>query len=206
MNLQNADADSGLPCGIAPDGAADEPPMEETELFRAAQSDACVLFTGREGVEALAFRIHNLSGWRHGPFISVDCGWPEPLLESRLFGGLRPSWPAQRASRFGVADVSDTASAVAQPQATLIQAGTLLLREVGRLSLTFQVRLADALGELRSHSTHRRVRRRVMASTSESLLSRVNDGTFDACLFYRLNVIHLVLPEPEHDRSGSSRE
>jgi DNA-binding NtrC family response regulator len=93
---------------------------------------------------------------------------------------------------------------VGQPQATLIQAGTLLLRDVGRLSLTFQVRLADALGELRAHSTHRRVRRRVMASTSGSLLDRVNDGTFDARLFYRLNVIHLVLPED--DRSGSSRD
>lgn len=204
MNLLDAETDSGLPCSDAPDGATDEPTMDETDLLRAAQSDACVLFTGREGVEALAFRVHSLSGWRYGPFISVDCGWPEPLLESRLFGGLRPTAPAQLESRLSDRDVSDRAPAVEHPQASLIQAGTLLLRDIDRLGPKFQVRLADALGELRAHSTHRRVRRRVMASTSESLLNRLNDGSFDARLFYRLNVIHLVLPEV--DESGSSRE
>ena len=58
----------------------------DTDLSHAAQSDACVLFTGdHEAAEALARRLHGLSGWRQGPFVSVDCSLPVASLEPRLF-------------------------------------------------------------------------------------------------------------------------
>jgi DNA-binding NtrC family response regulator len=160
-------------------GGVNIPKPGDGELFAAAQSDACVLLSGKgDAVEALARRIHNLSGWGHGSFVPVDCAWPELTLESRLFGALLDD---------------DAMRAGDQPRPTLSQAGTVFLQEVGRLSAASQIRLADYLGELRAHGGGRRARRRVMASSSEALMDRVNAGTFDARLFYRLNVIHIVV-------------
>lgn len=66
--------------------------------------------------------------------------------------------------------------------------GTIFLEEVGRLSPELQERLLDALGG------PSRSRPRVMASTSEPLLQRALEGTFNEWLFYRLNTIHVILP------------
>jgi DNA-binding NtrC family response regulator len=162
--------------------------LDDREVFGAAQTDACVLFTGkREAVETLAQRIHNLSGWRHGPFLSVDCAWSEATLESRLFDVLGDN---------------DTKLAGPHPKARLSQEGTVFLHEVGKLSPGCQARLADHLAELRTHGGPRRARRRVMASSSEPLLERVNAGTFDDRLFYRLNVIHLIMPGEQLKAEG----
>ena len=75
------------------------------------------------------------------------------------------------------------------PGARLMQAGTVLLQEIGCLPDALQGLLADQLEELRRP---RRSRPRILASTSQSLLQRVVEGQFDERLFYRLNVIHLV--------------
>lgn len=69
--------------------------------------------------------------------------------------------------------------------------GTLFLEEVGRLSFELQQRLLHALD---ATGQGRRARPRVMASTSESLLQRALEGTFNEQLFYRLNTIHVILP------------
>ncbi len=180
MNAQDSRLNE-QPFGPGSRGAMIVSKLDDREVLGAAQTDACVLFTGKgDAVEALAQRIHNLSGWRYGPFLSVDCAWSEATLESRLFGALL--------------DDDMLLPPRSQPQPRLSQEGTLFLQEVGRLSPASQARLADHLAELRMHGGGRRVRRRVMASSSETLLDRVNAGTFDARLFYRLNVIHLVLP------------
>lgn len=156
---------------------------DDTEVSSAARTDACVLLTGRaDAVQALAQRIHGLSGWRQGPFVAVNCGWTDTTLEARLFGALMDA---------------DALQIDEPPQARLSQRGTLLLQEVGGLSPASQARLADHLGKLRFHGGERRARVRVMASTSEDLLERVTAGTFDAKLFYRLNVIHLIVPGGE---------
>lgn len=152
----------------------------DTDLSHAAQSDACVLFTGdHEAAEALARRLHGLSGWRQGPFVSVDCSLPVASLEPRLFELLEVESPK----------VSDGES---WPK--LSQSGTVFLQEVGKLPHALQLRLSERLAALRSRpGEQRRTRKRVMSSTATPLQTRIEDGTFDGSLFYRLNVIHLVI-------------
>ena len=154
------------------------PALSSLDLRTAVQSDACVLLTGDEdAVQAAAHRIHSLSGWRHGPFTIVDCGWPEAMVESELFGAfadIEPPTPTE-------------------PYPRLAQSGTVLLQNVGRLGPAMQSKVADLLTRVRGSRRRGQSRRRLMASTSEPLLPRVLEGTFDDRLFYRLNLIHLVI-------------
>jgi DNA-binding NtrC family response regulator len=175
MNVQNVDRQA--PRGLEENkGMA---PLSDLELSGAAQTDACLLVTGRrDAAQSVAYRIHCMSGWRHGPFIVMDCGWPDAALEERLFA----VWPGTNAK-----------DPEGLPHARLAQAGTVLLQEVGRLSPSFQVRLADRLEDLRGCAGYGRSRLRLMASSSESLERRVIEGTFDDRLFYRLNVIHVMV-------------
>jgi DNA-binding NtrC family response regulator len=152
--------------------------LDDSELVHAARTDACVLFTGPAQVRTLALRIHSLSGWRWGGFKAVDCGAPTAVLEQQLFDVLH----GDAAPETG----GDVTVRLRQP-------GTLFLHEVGRLSGTAQVRLRNLIGDVSRPSRVARVRRRIMASTSEPLLPAVMNGTFDDQLYYRLNVIHFVL-------------
>lgn len=155
------------------------PALSTLDLRTAVQSDACVLLTGDgDAVQAAAYRIHSLSGWRHGPFTIVDCGWPEAMVESVLSGAFADTEP----------------TTPTEPYPRLAQSGTVLLQDVGRLGPAMQSRLADLLIQLRGSRRRGRSSRRLMASTSEPLLPRVLEGTFNDRLFYRLNLIHLVIP------------
>jgi DNA-binding NtrC family response regulator len=156
-------------------------PITDRDLSHAVQSDACVLFTGdHETAEALARRLHALSGWRNGPFVAVDCALPD--AEPRLLELLEIEKP-------------DAPNGTSWP--TLAQSGTVFLREVGELDATLQIRLSERLAVLRTRrGGDPRMRRRVISSSSIPLESRVENGTFDARLFYRLNVIHMVIQAP----------
>jgi DNA-binding NtrC family response regulator len=163
------------------DGSARGPALSaisDLDLMSAVHSDACVLLTGKErAVRAVAARIHSLSGWRQGPLTIVNCGWPAAIVERVLFE-----------------ECTDAGSAtVREPHPRLAQAGTILLQDVGRLRRQVQSRLADRLAHLRGERPSGSARCRLMASTSEPLLPLVLDGRFDDRLYYRLNVIHLVL-------------
>lgn len=148
------------------------------DIVSASRSDAPVLLTGDAGqAETLARQIHGLSGWRHGAFIVLDCGLPEAELVAAL-------------GRFLFFD--DVPAG--QPEARLRQNGTLLLRNVEKLSHVAQIVVGDWLESSR-FDRKRRTGRRLMASTSESLLPAVLAGHFDAEVYYRLNVLHLVLPD-----------
>ena len=157
----------------------DVPLVPEIDLSHAVRSDACVLFTGdHEVAELLARRLHRLSGWRQGPFISVDCALPETLLESCLFDVLEVEKP-------GADD---------GPWATPAQSGTVFLRDIGRLPRSVQGRLSERLAILRTKPGEpKRTRRRVISWSPTPLAERIEDGSFDANLYYRLNVIHLVI-------------
>ena len=157
--------------------AASADPEPDPRLVSAAQNDLCVLLTGPPTqASAVALRIHNLSGWRWGPFVAVDCGGTEAVLERQLFDVLR---------------VRQRSEPVTDPRPCLNQAGTVFLHEVGKLGLWAQIRLRDILDGSAPEARRDRLRQRVMASTSEALLRRVLDGTFDEELFCRLNAIRL---------------
>jgi len=151
--------------------------LNDFDLASAAQVGTTILFSGSASAVALARRVHALSGCRWGRFLLVDCGWEDSMLEERLFDLLRPDPVAG-----------------AEPQLRLLQPGTILLYEVGKLSRSAQVRLADALELASKTDEQRRSRYRLMASTSEPLLQRVAAGTFDDRLYYRLNMLHVLLP------------
>lgn len=154
--------------------------ITDAELSHAVQSDACVLLTGdHEAAEHLARRLHSLSGWRHGPFVAVDCTLPD--AEPRLLQLLE-------------AEHAEALNGKSWPR--LAQSGTVFLREVGKLPPSLQLELSERLAALKSSpGAQRRMRQRVISSTSTPLDSHVEAGTFDACLFYRLNVIHMVISD-----------
>ena len=157
----------------------DVPSLPEIDLSHAVRSDACVLLTGdNETAGLLARRLHRLCGWRQGPFIAIDCGLPEDSLESCLVD---------------VLDIED-AETEEGPWPTLAQSGTVFLRDVGRLPRGLQLWLSERLAILRtSPGEPKRTRRRVISWSPTPLAERLEDGSFDANLYYRLNVIHLVI-------------
>lgn len=157
-------------------------PDADQEIIAAAQNDRCVLLTGAAAqASALALKIHNLSGWRWGPFVAVDCGGTEAVLERQLFHLLRLT----------------PRGAVAEPRPRVRQAGTVFLHEVGKLGLSAQIRLRDILEASAALQRSDRLRQRIMASSSEPLLKRVLDGTFDEDLFCLLNAVSLIV-RPVH--------
>ena len=161
--------------GNAGDARAGHVPV--FDIVSASRSDAPVLLTGNaDEAEALARQIHDLSGWRHGAFIVLECGIPEGELVAAL---RRLLFLATYAA--------------SGPEARLRQNGTVLLRNVEKLSLAAQNVVGDWLESSR-FDRKRPAGRRLMASTSGSLLPAVLDGKFDAGVYYRLNVLHLVLP------------
>lgn len=150
----------------------------DMDLVAACRTDATILFTGSSEVaESIARAIHESSGWRSGPFIVVDCSRQDPELDALLTCLL--SWDS------GVDEFRKT-------RALPSQQGIVFLRGVERLSRSAQIMVADWLARVRP-SGKLGPRRRVIASTRESLLPRVIAGTFDDRLYYRLSVIHIAL-------------
>lgn len=135
----------------------------DREVLGAAASDVCILFVGPGSPRELARRVHNQGRGRRGQFRALDCGWPESLIEEHLLHALRPG-----------------------------ATGTVYLEEVGRLSPDLQAKLLRLI-DARTGDGPRRTRARVMASTSEPLIQRVLEGTFNERLFYRLNAIQVVV-------------
>jgi two-component system response regulator HydG len=157
----------------------------ETAL-QAAASDATVLLFGESGAgkEVLARTIHEASPRRGGPFLAVHCAsLPESILEAELFGYERGAFTgavARREGRFAQA-----------------HGGTLLLDEVGELSLAVQVKLLRVLqeGEIeRLGGRTVKVDLRLVAATHRDLSRDVREGRFREDLFYRLNVIPISVP------------
>jgi len=154
---------------------------------RVADSNASVLILGDTGTgkEFLARAIHYQSSRAEGPFIKVNCAaLPETLLESELFGhekGAFTNAVSKRVGRFELAD-----------------GGTLLLDEIGDVSLPTQIKLLRVLQEKefeRLGGTETlKSDVRILAATNRDLAKAVEDGSFRSDLLYRLNVITLHLP------------
>ncbi len=151
------------------------------------QSDAPVLITGESGTgkELVARTLHEGSARRGKPFVAVNCAAvPETLLEAELFGHERGAFTGavrKREGRFRAAD-----------------GGTLLLDEVGEIPLHAQTKLLRVLegGAIEPLGTHVPVRVdvRLISATHQNLKERIAEGRFREDLFYRLNVLDVVLP------------
>jgi len=167
------------------------------EIDDVARSNAKVLITGESGVgkDLVARRIHECSG-RTGPFVTINCaGVPESLLESELFGHVRGSFTGAFRDHRGWLDRAAD--------------GTIFLDEVGEMSLRMQALLLRFVehGEIQRIGASR-VQEvgnvRVIAATNRNLLAEVAGGRFREDLFYRLNVIHIVVP-PLRERPDDIR-
>ena len=176
--------------GMQPEGMVGHSACLREQIERACQvakSDADVLIMAESGTgkELLAQFIHRASPRRNYAFVAVNCAaFPETLLESELFGHVRGAFTGAVAARPGKFE--------------LASGGTLLLDEISEMPVSLQPKLlrvlqereVDRLGDTRPH----RVDVRVIATTNRHLPSLVEEGRFRADLFYRLDVVPLVIP------------
>jgi DNA-binding NtrC family response regulator len=161
------------------------------ELFRrirkVAQTNSTVLINGESGTgkELVARGIHDLSIREGQEMISVNCAAiPENLIESELFGHEKGAFTGATATRTGLVEAAN--------------GGTLFLDEIGELPLEAQARLLRVLqeNEIRKVGSvqSRKVDVRLVAATHRDLKQLVEDGLFREDLFYRINVMTLLIP------------
>ncbi len=157
-------------------------------------SDTPVLILGETGVgkEVIASTIHYNSPRRDGPFLKINCAAiPKDLLESELFGHEKGSFTGAEQKKPGFFE--------------LAEGGTLLLDEIGELSMHAQVKLMRVIENktfFKVGGTSQEISDvRVIASTNRNLSEEVKKGNFREDLFYRLNVITIQVPSMKMRRS-----
>ena len=173
----------------------DSPPIRKLrdEIALAAPTNGRVLILGENGTgkQLVARLIHSLSLRRDEPFIEVNCAAiPEELIESELFGHVRGAFTGAVENKRGKFEMAD--------------GGTLLLDEIGDMSLRTQAKVLRVLQEQTFEpvggSASRQVDVRVIAATNKDLAQAIARGAFREDLFFRLNVIPLKVA-PLRERS-----
>jgi len=156
-------------------------------IARVAVGKSTVLIQGESGTgkELVARSIHGHSDRTKKPYLAINCAAvPEQLLESELFGYARGAHSTATTDKPGLFE--------------LASGGTLLLDEVGDMSLTLQAKLLRVLedSETRRLGDTRTVRTdvRLIASTNKDLSKLIREEKFRSDLFYRLNVVSITLP------------
>ncbi|MBE0499929.1 MAG: sigma-54-dependent Fis family transcriptional regulator [Desulfuromonadales bacterium] len=163
-------------------------------IMQVAPTDSTVLISGESGTgkELVARAIHAHSPRRSQPFVAIDCtSLAESLLESELFGHVKGSFTGAIQTKRGLFEVAE--------------GGTLLLDEIGNISLTTQAKLLRVLqervitpiGGVKLTS----IDIRLIAATNINLREMVSQGRFREDLFFRLNIIPIELPALR-DRKG----
>lgn len=153
-----------------------------------------VLISGETGTgkDVAARLLHQSCANSDRPFVHVDCAsLPAELIESELFGHEKGAFTSAQHARCGLIEAAED--------------GTLFLDEIGELPPALQVKLLNVLERRvvrRLGSTKERpVAARFIAATNRDLLKMVGEGGFRADLFYRLNVLNIILP-PLRERGG----
>ena len=174
---------------IQHDMVGDSAAMRQVYEFiaKVAQSDATVLIGGENGTgkELAARAIHRNSRRAGQPFIAINCAaLTETLLETELFGHEKGAFTGAIAQKKGKFELADS--------------GTLFLDEVGELTSTVQSKLLRVLQEREIERVGGtkpiKIDVRLIAATNRDLRAAIEDGTFRQDLFFRLNVISLVMP------------
>ena len=156
-------------------------------IAKVARSMAPVLVQGESGTgkELVAGAVHACSHRSSGPFVPVNCGAiPENLLEAEFFGARKGSYTGAAQDREGFFQAA--------------RGGTLFLDEIGDLPLAMQAKLLRAIQERRvralGDTQEEAVDVRIVSATHKDLAAEVQAGRFRQDLFYRLNVIEIVVP------------
>ncbi|MCK4423514.1 MAG: sigma-54-dependent Fis family transcriptional regulator, partial [Candidatus Omnitrophica bacterium] len=164
----------------------------EEVVLKVGPADSTVLICGESGTgkELVARAIHSHSNRQDKPFVVVDCGsLVENLFESELFGHIKGSFTGAIETKYG--------------RFELANGGTLFLDEIGNISLNIQSKLLRVLQEQEitkvGSSKVVKVDVRIIAATNRDMRKETAEGTFREDLFYRLNVVPIVLP-PLRDR------
>jgi len=158
------------------------------ELIRqVAASHSNLLIEGESGTgkELVARALHFNSPRASHPVVAINCSaLPESLLESELFGYVKGAFTDAKSTKKGLFEVAD--------------GGTLFLDEISSMPLGLQAKILRTLqdGEIRplGHTQSKKVDVRIFAATNKDLEKAIDEGTFREDLFYRLNVIRIVLP------------
>lgn len=154
---------------------------------KAAKSNANILIEGESGTgkEVFAQAIHQLSRRNYGPFVKINCAEiPEMLLESELFGYEKGAFTGAQKRKIGKFELANQ--------------GTIFLDEISEMSLALQAKMLRVIED----KTISRVGGletipvdvRIIAATNRKLWSYVKEGKFREDLYYRLNVVSLLLP------------
>ncbi|MBU3191985.1 sigma 54-interacting transcriptional regulator [Clostridium bowmanii] len=153
-----------------------------------AKSDSTILFRGESGTgkELFAKALQNLSSRKNNPFVTISCAaLPDNLIESELFGYEKGSFTgAMNSGKEGLFREAD--------------GGTLFLDEIGELSIVLQAKLLRVLqeGVIRKigSTKEENINVRIIAATNRNLEEMIKGGKFREDLYYRLNVIPIIIP------------
>ena len=156
-------------------------------IERVATTGSTIMIQGESGTgkELIARAVHYNSGRGDEPFVSINCGaLPDELLESELFGHRRGSFTGATANKQGLFEAAGE--------------GTIFLDEIGETSSAMQIKLLRVLQEKKIRpvggTEETVVHARVITATNQDLEEMVREKSFREDLFYRINVIPIVMP------------
>jgi two-component system, repressor protein LuxO len=158
-----------------------------TVIENVSPTDVTILVTGESGTgkELIARAIHTRSRRKDGPFVALNCAAiPRDLLESELFGHEAGAFTGAKGRRIGCCEEAN--------------AGTLFLDEIGEMDINLQAKMLRFLQErsIRRVGDNKTIRVdvRIVAATNRDPLEEIREGRFREDLYYRLNVVPIVVP------------
>src|SRR5713226_1324523 len=168
-------------------GESDTMQALRTRMDKVAGANVPVQINGESGTgkDIIARMIHNLSPWKSGPFVKVNCpAIPGTLLESELFGYEKGAFTGAYGTKPGRVEMAHR--------------GTLFLDEISELDLALQSKLLQLLQDGQfcriGAQEDKKVEVRVVCATNRKLEEEIASGAFRADLFYRINVVNLHMP------------